>query len=98
MSIATSSESRTEVRRERSHAPAREDNSPTDPHVRRPREYQRSGTGRPQRAARAHGFDLPECKRVLEAELLERDGRVVLDRTCPEHGRFEAVVYGDAAR
>ena len=40
----------------------------------------------------------PECKRVLEAELLERDGRVVLDRTCPEHGRYEAVVYGDADR
>jgi hypothetical protein len=38
----------------------------------------------------------PSCKRVLGAELLERDGRVVLDRSCPEHGRFEAVVYGDA--
>ena len=40
----------------------------------------------------------PECKRVLEAELLDREGRVVLGRTCPEHGRFEAVVYGDAER
>ena len=35
---------------------------------------------------------------LLEAELSERDGRVVLSRTCPEHGSFEAVVYGDAAR
>ena len=40
----------------------------------------------------------PRCKRVLDAELRERDGRVVLSRTCPEHGRFEAVVYGDAVR
>jgi 7,8-dihydro-6-hydroxymethylpterin dimethyltransferase len=40
----------------------------------------------------------PQCKRVLDAALRERDGRVVLSRTCPEHGRFEAVVYGDAVR
>lgn len=39
----------------------------------------------------------PACRQVLDAALVERDGRVVLDRTCPEHGRFEAVVYGDAA-
>jgi hypothetical protein len=40
----------------------------------------------------------PRCRRVLPAELVARDGRVVLERTCPEHGRFAAVVYGDAAR
>jgi hypothetical protein len=40
----------------------------------------------------------PECRRVLDAEVLERDGRVVLRRTCPDHGLFEAVVYGDAER
>ncbi len=40
----------------------------------------------------------PRCKRVLDARLLERDGRVLLSRTCPDHGPFEAVVYGDAAR
>jgi uncharacterized radical SAM superfamily Fe-S cluster-containing enzyme len=40
----------------------------------------------------------PRCKRVLDAELGECEGRVVLSRTCPEHGRFEAVVYGDAVR
>ena len=40
----------------------------------------------------------PRCKRVLEAELTVAEGRVVLGRTCPDHGRFEAVVYGDAAR
>src|SRR5918996_3427927 len=40
----------------------------------------------------------PRCKRLLAAELSERDGKVVLSRECPEHGGFEAVVYGDAAR
>jgi uncharacterized radical SAM superfamily Fe-S cluster-containing enzyme len=40
----------------------------------------------------------PRCRQVLEAELLVRDGKVVLSRTCPAHGRFEAVVYGDAER
>ncbi|HEX6228740.1 MAG TPA: radical SAM protein [Solirubrobacterales bacterium] len=40
----------------------------------------------------------PRCRRVLDAELLQLDGRVLLARTCPDHGRFEAVVYGDAER
>jgi len=40
----------------------------------------------------------PRCKRLLGADLLERAGRVVLSRVCPEHGLFEAVVYGDAER
>jgi len=40
----------------------------------------------------------PRCRRVLDAELIERDGKVVLARNCPEHGRIEAVVYGDATR
>jgi 7,8-dihydro-6-hydroxymethylpterin dimethyltransferase len=38
----------------------------------------------------------PRCRRLLDAELLARGGKVVLTRTCPEHGGFEAVVYGDA--
>jgi 7,8-dihydro-6-hydroxymethylpterin dimethyltransferase len=40
----------------------------------------------------------PRCRRLLSAQLLARDGRVVLSRVCPEHGPFEAVVYGDAER
>jgi len=40
----------------------------------------------------------PRCKSVLDAELLDRDGRVILARECPDHGRFEAVTYGDSAR
>jgi uncharacterized radical SAM superfamily Fe-S cluster-containing enzyme len=40
----------------------------------------------------------PRCRAVLDADLLVRDGRVVLSRECPDHGLFEAVVYGDADR
>jgi 7,8-dihydro-6-hydroxymethylpterin dimethyltransferase len=40
----------------------------------------------------------PRCRVVLDAELLVRDGRVLLSRECPDHGVFEAVVYGDAER
>ncbi|MGI8461790.1 MAG: radical SAM protein [Solirubrobacterales bacterium] len=40
----------------------------------------------------------PRCRVVLPAELVVRDGKATLVRTCPEHGTFEAVVYGDAER
>ena len=40
----------------------------------------------------------PHCRVVLDATLVVRDGRVVLRRECPVHGRIEAVVYGDADR
>jgi uncharacterized radical SAM superfamily Fe-S cluster-containing enzyme len=40
----------------------------------------------------------PSCKVVLDAELVARDGRVILTRSCPDHGACEAVVYGDAER
>jgi uncharacterized radical SAM superfamily Fe-S cluster-containing enzyme len=35
---------------------------------------------------------------VITAELFVRDGRVWLRKRCPDHGRFESVVYGDAER
>ena len=38
----------------------------------------------------------PMCKRVLDAEVNIRDGRVVMRKRCPEHGEFEALVYSDA--
>jgi len=38
----------------------------------------------------------PVCKRVLDAEVSVRDNRVLLRKRCPEHGRFEALVYSDA--
>jgi uncharacterized radical SAM superfamily Fe-S cluster-containing enzyme len=40
----------------------------------------------------------PRCGVLLDAELAVRAGRVVLSRSCPEHGEFAAVVYGDAER
>jgi tetraether lipid synthase len=40
----------------------------------------------------------PRCRRILDAALVVREGRVVLRRTCPEHGVIQAVVYGDAER
>jgi 7,8-dihydro-6-hydroxymethylpterin dimethyltransferase len=40
----------------------------------------------------------PICKCLLNARLVERDGKVVLSRLCPDHGPFEAVVYGDVER
>jgi uncharacterized radical SAM superfamily Fe-S cluster-containing enzyme len=40
----------------------------------------------------------PRCGVILDARLLEHGGKVVLSRTCRDHGAFEAVVYGDAER
>src|SRR5437867_13203500 len=39
----------------------------------------------------------PTCRRVLDAAVLLRDDKVYLRKACPEHGRFEALVYADAA-
>ncbi|MGH2522154.1 MAG: radical SAM protein, partial [Anaerolineales bacterium] len=38
----------------------------------------------------------PECKKVIDAHILLRDGKVIMRKRCPEHGRFEALVFGDA--
>jgi hypothetical protein len=38
----------------------------------------------------------PVCKIVVDAEVNLRAGKVYLRKRCPEHGRFEALVYGDA--
>jgi uncharacterized radical SAM superfamily Fe-S cluster-containing enzyme len=38
----------------------------------------------------------PECRRVIDAQILLRDNRVVMRKRCPEHGWFEALVFGDA--
>ncbi len=40
----------------------------------------------------------PRCRRVLDARIVDRGGRVILTRTCPDHGEFAAVVYGDTER
>jgi uncharacterized radical SAM superfamily Fe-S cluster-containing enzyme len=38
----------------------------------------------------------PECGKIIPAEILERDGKVVMEKTCPRHGFIKDVVYGDA--
>lgn len=38
----------------------------------------------------------PVCRRVVDGHILIRAGKVYLRRRCPEHGPFEALVYGDA--
>ncbi len=38
----------------------------------------------------------PECRRVVDAHILLRENKVFMRKRCPEHGVFEALVYGDA--
>jgi uncharacterized radical SAM superfamily Fe-S cluster-containing enzyme len=38
----------------------------------------------------------PECLKVIEADIKEDDGKVMLEKTCPEHGFFKDVYWGDA--
>jgi uncharacterized radical SAM superfamily Fe-S cluster-containing enzyme len=38
----------------------------------------------------------PECRRVIDAHVILRDNKVYMLKRCPDHGEFEALVYGDA--
>lgn len=38
----------------------------------------------------------PECKRIIDAQILFRENRVIMWKECPEHGEFEALVFSDA--
>ncbi len=38
----------------------------------------------------------PTCRRVLDATVEIEDGKVYLRKTCPDHGRFDALTYADA--
>ncbi len=38
----------------------------------------------------------PECRQVIDAQVLIRDGAVYLRKRCPEHGWYEALVSSDA--
>ena len=38
----------------------------------------------------------PECRQVIDAQVLLRDDKVYLRKRCPEHGWFEGLVYADA--
>jgi len=38
----------------------------------------------------------PECRHVIDATVLLRDGQVIMRKRCPDHGWFEALVFSDA--
>lgn len=38
----------------------------------------------------------PECLKVITADMFERDGKVIISKTCPEHGDFEDIYWSDA--
>ena len=38
----------------------------------------------------------PECKRLIDAEIHLKDGKVIMRKRCPEHGRFEVLMSSDA--
>src|ERR1700735_5555617 len=40
----------------------------------------------------------PECRRVIDAQILIRDNKVYMRKRCREHGTFEALVYGEAGQ
>ena len=37
----------------------------------------------------------PECGKILEADLYAKDGKVWMDKSCPEHGKFSDVYWSD---
>ena len=37
----------------------------------------------------------PECVRVIDAHVFEENGKVMMEKTCPQHGYFKDVYYGD---
>jgi len=38
----------------------------------------------------------PICKKVLNADIVEREGKAYIERTCPEHGFFSYLYWEDA--
>ena len=38
----------------------------------------------------------PECKRVIDAQIIIRENKVYMRKRCPEHGWFEALISSDA--
>lgn len=39
----------------------------------------------------------PQCRRLVDAQVVARDGRVILRKRCPEHGWAEALLSSDLA-
>ncbi len=38
----------------------------------------------------------PECGKIVQARVFERGGKVLIEKECPEHGRFSDVYWSDA--
>ena len=38
----------------------------------------------------------PECKAVIDAQIIIRDNKVFMRKRCPEHGWFETIISSDA--
>jgi len=38
----------------------------------------------------------PECGRLIPAKILEKDGKVIMEKTCPNHGFVQDLVYSNA--
>ena len=38
----------------------------------------------------------PECGKILEASVFEKDGKVYMEKTCPDHGHFCDMYWSDA--
>ncbi|MEM4494569.1 MAG: radical SAM protein [Candidatus Caldarchaeum sp.] len=38
----------------------------------------------------------PECNRILEADVVEEEGKIKIYKTCPKHGEFDDLYFGDA--
>ena len=39
----------------------------------------------------------PDCRKVIDGQVILRDNKVYMRKRCPDCGPFEALVYGDAA-
>jgi len=37
----------------------------------------------------------PECKKIIPADIFEENGKVIMKKTCPEHGTFKDVYWSD---
>jgi len=37
----------------------------------------------------------PECKKIIPANIFERDGKVMMEKTCPVHGKTEDIYWSD---
>ena len=38
----------------------------------------------------------PECHTTIPMRIYEENGVIYLEKTCPEHGKFEDVYWGDS--